>query len=150
MFCAQINIYKYKWTFGKNPREIKRNLKMNKPLQGMAPTECLISPCVLDCLLACMYAFSPACLLVCIHAFSPACLHAFLPACLETFGCWSQKRFFCCQAQVQVQVRVGWRSGEGQEGQIWTSYPIFLVFTTTTTYQHHKLFLAAKTQLNKS
>ena len=30
MFCAQINIYKYKWTFVKNPREIKRNFKMKK------------------------------------------------------------------------------------------------------------------------
>ena len=36
------------------------NPKENKPLQGMAPTECLPSACQLSCLLACLPACLPA------------------------------------------------------------------------------------------
>ena len=41
----------------------------NKPLQGMALTECLPCACLLACLLACL----PACLLACLLACLPAC-----------------------------------------------------------------------------
>ena len=58
----------------------------NKPLQGMAPTECLLSACVLPCLTACLHAcllaFSPACLPACLLACLLACLPDCLPACL--------------------------------------------------------------------
>ena len=49
----------------------------NKPLQGMAPTECLPS---LAYLLACLLTCLPACLLTCLPAYLPACLLAYLPA----------------------------------------------------------------------
>ena len=51
-----------------------------------------------------------------------------------------------CQAQVQVQV--GWRSGEGQEGQegqIWTwAIPYFWFSPSTHHHHHHKLFFGFK------
>ena len=34
-------------------------LRINKPLQGMAPTECLPSACLLACLIACLLAIAP-------------------------------------------------------------------------------------------
>merc|ERR1711911_362225 len=85
-------------------------LNYNKPLQGMAPTECLPSAFLLDCFLACLPAHllclssrlllacllacllpyllacslvcSLACLLACLPACLLACLLAYLPACL--------------------------------------------------------------------
>ena len=51
------------------------NIWPNKPLQGMAPTECLPSACLSACLLAC----SSACLPFCLPTYLPACL----PACLR-------------------------------------------------------------------
>ena len=52
-----------------------------KPLQGMAPTECLLN-CLLACLPACLLAFLLACLLACLPACLPASLFASLLACL--------------------------------------------------------------------
>ena len=69
----------------------------NKPLQGMAPTECLPSACLLACLLvcllvcllacllACLPTCLPTCLLACLLACLPACLHACLLACLPAY-----------------------------------------------------------------
>ena len=37
----------------------------NKPLQGMAPTECLLNACLLTCFLTCLLACFLACLLAC-------------------------------------------------------------------------------------
>ena len=37
------------------------DLRFNKPLQGMAPTECLPSACLLSFLLACLLICLPAC-----------------------------------------------------------------------------------------
>ena len=74
----------------------------NKPLQGMAPTECLLSAFVLDCFLACLLAhllclpsrLLLACLLACLLPYllacslvcSLACLLAYLLACWR--ACW--------------------------------------------------------------
>ena len=48
----------------------------NKPLQGMAPTECPQSACLRTCLLACMLACLLACLLPCFLTYLLACLLA--------------------------------------------------------------------------
>ena len=55
----------------------------NKPLQGMAPTECTQSAYLFPCLLACLPACLPACLLACLPALLP-CLPALLP-CLPAY-----------------------------------------------------------------
>ena len=44
--------------------------QINKPLQGMAPTECPLSACLLSCLLACLL----TCLLACLLALLSFCL----------------------------------------------------------------------------
>ena len=51
-------------------------LPVNKPLQGMAPTECLPSACLPACLPAYLLACLPACLLACLPACLLACLLA--------------------------------------------------------------------------
>ena len=58
---------------------IHQHCIVNKPLQGMAPTECLLSACMLPCLTACF----PACLL----AFSPSYLLAYFLACFLLLAC---------------------------------------------------------------
>ena len=65
-----------------NLRWLSHTFTSYKPLQGMAPTECLPSACLLACLLArllacllaCLLAHLPACLLSCLLACLPACL----------------------------------------------------------------------------
>ena len=69
-------------------------LYLNKPLQGMALTECLLSACMLPCLpsqllaclfaslLACLPASLPASLLLCLLACLLHCLLACLLSCL--------------------------------------------------------------------
>ena len=71
-----------------NPQEQKSQMNVNcftKPLQGMAPTECLLSACLLDmldCLLTCLLGCLPACLPVCLLACLPACLSSLLSSLL--------------------------------------------------------------------
>ena len=64
----------------------EQNTRKNKPLQGMAPTECIPSACLPAylpaCLLACLLACLIACLRACLSACLRACLCACLPACL--------------------------------------------------------------------
>ena len=68
--------------------QVSNHYYHNKPLQGMAPTECLPSACLPACLLPCLLAFLlaclPACLPTCLPACLPACLLTYLPACLPS------------------------------------------------------------------
>ena len=84
---------------GDSRRAVKNRVQLiiNKPLQGMAPTECLPSACLPACLLACLLTCLLACLLACLLScllarllacllacLLPACLTACFPACLLT------------------------------------------------------------------
>ena len=69
---------------GMIPEVVSQIPEVNKPLQGMAPTECLLSAFVLDCFLACLPAhllcLPSHLLLACLLACSPTCLPAHLSA----------------------------------------------------------------------
>ena len=57
--------------------------KVNKPLQGMAPTESTPSACLLTCLHACL----PACLLACLLALGSALSVCALCVLREVLAC---------------------------------------------------------------
>ena len=46
--------------------------------------------------------------------------------------------FFSDFCQAQVQVKVGWRLGAGQEGQIWTWAIPYFWFSPPTTHHHQQ------------